>query len=90
MQLLNIAHVTDLTGTVIESSVPLVVFSGNDCNSLKNISACDHLIQQVIPTRELDKTYIVPPNSNRTTQTVTIKKIVFSRHNYIQWICVCD
>ncbi|XP_052695862.1 IgGFc-binding protein-like [Crassostrea angulata] len=68
----QISHETDLTGTVIESSVPIAVFSGNTCNRLENIGACDHLIQQIIPTRELDKTYIVPPNTNDRRTKVRI------------------
>lgn len=68
----QISHETDLTGTVIESCVPIAVFSGNTCNRLENIGACDHLIQQIIPTRELDKTYIVPPNTNDRRTKVRI------------------
>lgn len=68
----EIAHGTDLTGTVIESSVPITAFSGNDCSKLENIGYCDHLIHQLIPTRDLDKTYIVPPNSNDRSTKVRI------------------
>lgn len=68
----QIAHGTDLTGTVIESSVPITAFSGNDCSKLENIGYCDHLIHQLIPTRDLDKTYIVPPNSNDRSTKVRI------------------
>lgn len=35
----QIEHSTDLTGTFIESSVPIAVFSGNDCNQLENTGA---------------------------------------------------
>lgn len=68
----QISHETDLTGTVIESSAPIAVFSGNTCNRLEKIGACDHLIQQIIPIRELDKTYIVPPNSNNRRTKIRI------------------
>nr|XP_022307178.1 IgGFc-binding protein-like [Crassostrea virginica] len=60
----QIAHGTDLTGTVIESSSPIAAFSGNDCNKLENIGACDHLIEQLPPTASVDKVYIIPPNSD--------------------------
>nr|XP_022307179.1 IgGFc-binding protein-like [Crassostrea virginica] len=60
----QIAHDTDLTGTVIKSSSPIAAFSGNDCNRLENIGACDHLIEQLPPTASVDKIYIVPPNSD--------------------------
>ena len=60
----QITHGTDLTGTVIESSSPIAAFSGNDCNTLESIGACDHLIEQLPPTASVDKIYIVPPNSD--------------------------
>lgn len=46
----QIEHSTDLTGTLIESSCPVAAFSGNDCNKLEGIGACDHLIEQLPPT----------------------------------------
>lgn len=63
----QIAHETDLTGTFIESSAPIAAFSGNDCNKLENIGACDHLIEQLPPIDRVDTIYIVPPNANRDT-----------------------
>lgn len=44
----QIEHCMDLT--LIESSVQIAAFSGNDCNWLENIGACDHLIEQLPPT----------------------------------------
>lgn len=65
----QISHNTDLTGTVIRSYFPIAAFSGNDCNTLDNIGACDHLIEQLPPTTSLDRTFLVPPNSvNRDTK----------------------
>lgn len=65
----QISHSTDLTGTVIRSSFPIAAFSGNDCNTLDSIGACDHLIEQLPPTTSLDRTFLVPPNSvNRDTK----------------------
>lgn len=58
----QISHSTDLTGTVIESSLPIAAFSGNDCIQLDNIGYCDHLIAQLPPTDFVDYVYIVPPN----------------------------
>ena len=58
-----IEHDTDLTGTVIESDLPIATFSGNDCNTLNNKGGCDHLIEQIPPVSSVDCAYIVPPNS---------------------------
>lgn len=46
----QIAHTVDMTGTVVESSSPIAVFSGNDCNILNGQGFCDHLIEQLPPT----------------------------------------
>ncbi|XP_052692510.1 uncharacterized protein LOC128170778 [Crassostrea angulata] len=60
----QIAHSTDLTGTFIESSNPIAAFSGNDCTEFNGGGYCDHLLEQLPPTDTIDKTYIVPPNSD--------------------------
>lgn len=78
----QIAHGTDLTGTVVQSSKPIAVFSGNDCNWLENIGYCDPLIEQVIPTAKLDNTYIVPPNSNDRNTKVLITAVDQSNISY--------
>lgn len=78
----QISHGTDLTGTVIESSSPIAVFSGNDCSRLENIGYCDPLIEQIIPTTKLDDTYIVPPNSNDRNTKVIITAVNQSNISY--------
>uniref|UniRef100_A0A8W8P3W0 IgGFc-binding protein N-terminal domain-containing protein n=1 Tax=Magallana gigas TaxID=29159 RepID=A0A8W8P3W0_MAGGI len=60
----QIAHNTDLTGTFIESSNPIAAFSGNDCTEFNGGNYIDHLFEQLPPTDTIDKTYIVPPNSD--------------------------
>ena len=60
-QTYQIAHATDLTGTVIKSS-PIAALSGNVCNKLESIEACDYLIEQLPPTASVDKINSVPPN----------------------------
>ncbi|XP_052693438.1 IgGFc-binding protein-like [Crassostrea angulata] len=78
----QIAHGTDLTGTVVQSSKPIAVFSGNDCNWLENIGYCDPLIEQVIPTAKLDNMYIVPPNPNDRNTKVLITAVDQSNISY--------
>ena len=78
----QIAHNTDLTGSIIESSKPIAAFSGNDCNSLKNIGACDYLIEQLPPTDGVDTTYIVPPNSDDRGTKVLITAIEKTNFTY--------
>lgn len=79
----QIDHITDLTGTFIESSRPIAAFSGNDCNELENIGACDHLIEQLPPTDRVDDTYIVPPNSDDRDTLIRITAIESARITYV-------
>lgn len=78
----QIEHSTDLTGTFIESSVPIAAFSGNDCNQLENTGACDHLIEQLPPIDSIDKTYIVPPNSDDRDTIIRFTAIENSNMTY--------
>lgn len=71
----QIAHSTDLTGSVIESSYPIAAFSGNDCNKIDGIGYCDHLITQLPPTHLVDNVYIVPPNYNDRDTIIRITAI---------------
>ncbi len=56
----NAGQAYDLTGTVIESSAPVAVFSGHVCDFVPyNYWACDHLEEQMIPSEAWGKDYIV-------------------------------
>lgn len=79
----QIDHTTDLTGTFIESSVPIAAFSGNDCTRLHNIGGCDHLIEQLPPTDSVDKMYIVPPNSDDRDTLIRITAIENANITYV-------
>jgi hypothetical protein len=51
----------DLTGTLVEASAPVAVFSGHDCALVPyNRFACDHLEEQLFPSESLGVHYIVP------------------------------
>lgn len=79
----QIEHTVDLTGTFIESSAPIAAFSGNDCNELENIGACDHLVEQLPPTVSVDKTYIVPPNSDDRDTLIRITATENTHFSYV-------
>eukprot|EP00105_Crassostrea_gigas_P015616 XP_011432669.1 PREDICTED: IgGFc-binding protein-like [Crassostrea gigas] len=72
----QIQHTVDLTGTVVQSSSPIAVFSGNDCNKLNGQGFCDHLIEQLPPTSRIDAVYVVPPHlySNTKIRVIAIDK----------------
>ena len=73
----------DLTGTVIESTAPVAVFSGHVCDFVPyNYWACDHLEEQMIPSEAWGKDYIVArtePQSPGTPEPNVIK--IVSREN---------
>lgn len=71
----QIAHSTDLTGSVIESSYPIAAFSGNDCTKIDGIGYWDHLITQLPPTGFVDNIYIVPPYYNDRDTIIRITAI---------------
>lgn len=79
----QIDHITDLTGTFIESSVPIAAFSGNNCNKLENVGACDNLIEQLPPTDRVDVIYIVPPNSDDRDTLIRITAIESAYITYV-------
>lgn len=72
MEDFQISHNRDLTGTVIESSKPIAVFAGNKCNKLKRFGYCSHLVEQLPPTSNLDKTFIVAPSLRKTGGMVRV------------------
>lgn len=56
----------DLTGSVIQSSLPVSVFSGSACaNVPTDFPACDHLIEHVPPTETWGSQFVVAPLAGR-------------------------
>nr|XP_034312980.1 fibrillin-2 isoform X1 [Crassostrea gigas]XP_034312992.1 fibrillin-2 isoform X1 [Crassostrea gigas] len=71
-QTFQLSHNGDLTGTLIISSKPVAVFSGNRCNKLNSFGFCSHLVEQIPPMDSLDTTYIVPPHFERSGTMVRV------------------
>ncbi len=73
----------DLTGTTIQSSAPVAVYSGHVCAFVPyNYWACDHLQQQMIPSEAWGREYVVAitePQSPGAPEPNVIK--VLSREN---------
>lgn len=50
----------DLTGTIIQANHDVAVIAGNPCTNIPTgVQFCDFLIEQFIPTRLLDRNYIL-------------------------------
>ena len=56
----------DLTGTVIESSLPVAVYVGHDCTNIpENRVAFDHPEEQLFPNATWGRDYLVPALRDR-------------------------
>jgi hypothetical protein len=70
----------DLTGTRIDSELPIAVFSGNSCTSSPmNQPACDHVEEQLFPTTAWGRTYAVTPVRDRPTAVSHFVRIIAQR-----------
>uniref|UniRef100_A0A3B4EHN3 VWFD domain-containing protein n=1 Tax=Pygocentrus nattereri TaxID=42514 RepID=A0A3B4EHN3_PYGNA len=47
-----------LTGTKIESKLPLAVLSGHECLSI--VGTCEHVYEQLVPVKDLSDEYLIP------------------------------
>ncbi|XP_062576773.1 multiple epidermal growth factor-like domains protein 11 [Saccostrea cucullata] len=70
-------HKAIFTGTTINASYPVAVFSGNKCNRLGYLGTCSKLIEQIPPINRLDNSFIVPPTVGRQTCLVLETNVVY-------------
>ena len=57
----------DLSGTVVTSSKPVAVFSGDDCTMVPaNTLPCNHLVEQIPPVSVWGKEFITNPTPNNS------------------------
>ena len=58
---------SDLSGTVVTSSKPVAVFSGDDCTLVPdNTYPCNHLVEQIPPVSFWGKEFITNPTPNNS------------------------
>ena len=61
-----IAHLEDLSGTIIRSDKPVVVYAGHQCAEVPaEATACDHLVEQVPPHTTWGYTHFLSPLAAR-------------------------
>ena len=78
----------DFTGTKILADKPLSVISGHECAKVpfrSRTSACDHLVEQVLPTALWGTTYYVAPLASR--KSYTLKIIAAHNNTKLQLVC---
>ena len=70
----QVAHGSDLTGTIIKATKPVGVIAGNRCNKLRSSFGghCSHLVEMIPPVESWDTTYIVPPHYDHEGSLVRI------------------
>ncbi|XP_042296348.1 IgGFc-binding protein-like [Sceloporus undulatus] len=64
-QAIQIQSSDDLSGTRVESTEPVAILSGHNC-AVKN-TACDHVVEQLLPVSSWGKAFIIPPLSLQKT-----------------------
>ena len=70
LQIVSQGWNADLTGTYVEASGPVAVFSGHECTAIPHDRpACDHLEEQLFPTTAWGHSYAVSPFHFHTTGT---------------------
>ena len=80
------AYLKDLTGTKIVADKPLSVISGHECAFVpRHTMACDHLVEQVLPTALWDTKYYVAPLASR--KSYTLKIIADHNNTMLQLVC---
>ena len=57
---------SDLSGTIVRSTKPIAVFSGNDCTMVpRGRGPCNHLVEQIPPVSNWGKFFLTNPTPNR-------------------------
>lgn len=57
---------TDLTGTIVQSTLPVALFAGNSCASIPtNYSACDLIVEQIPPVSTWGNNFVTYPLEGR-------------------------
>ena len=67
----------DLSGSHITSNVPITLISGHECGNVPhNISQCDHMMEQLPPTLNWGRRFLLGPTAGRMADDVV--KVVSS------------
>ena len=73
LQTFYIASLEDLSGAKIVTNRPVSVFSGHRCASIpRNVGACGHLIEQILPIALWGSVYYIAPLADKRSFTVKV------------------
>jgi hypothetical protein len=74
---------TDLTGSLISSDKKVAVFGGHECAQVPTgVTFCDTLLEQMIPTNELSKTYVLAASQG--------SQLAFTQSDLVRIIATAD
>ncbi|MFO0563420.1 MAG: IgGFc-binding protein [Polyangiales bacterium] len=80
LQLVSSGLNADLTGTQVDSTAPVAVFSGHECGDVPTTrAACDHLEEQMFPLATWGRTVAVSPVRYRSDPEPSTIRIVAQR-----------
>jgi hypothetical protein len=65
-QVYQVIGTGDLTGSIIQSSLPVAFFSGNTCTNIPvGYGYCDHIVEQIPPNTTWGSTFVTYPLAGR-------------------------
>lgn len=63
----------DFSGTIVKSNFPIAVFAGHTCALVPSgVSACDHIVEQQIPVKQLGKQFAVTKTLGQSYDMVMV------------------
>ena len=78
----------DLSGSHIESNLPITLISGHECGNVpQNVSQCDHMMEQIPPTLNWGKKFLLAPTAGRMADDI-IKVVSSEDDTTIEVSCV--
>ena len=81
MQTLYVRSEEDLTGSLVQSSKPVSVFSGHECGNVPaSIGLCDLMVEQVPPVATWGKSFLIAPLTGSRNSSSVIR-VVSSRES---------
>ena len=78
----------DLSGSHITSNVPITFISGHECGNVPhNVSQCDHMMEQIPPTLNWGKKFLLGPTAGRIADDI-VKIVTSEDDTAIEMSCI--
>ena len=91
MQTLYVRSEEDLTGSLVQSSKPVSVFSGHECGNVPaSIGLCDLMVEQVPPVATWGKSFLIAPLTGSRDSSSVIRVVSSRENTAISLTCSSD